>query len=405
MYILGVDQDDNPPDWSEKLSDRKIWADAVGQIFFTLSICCGGFTSMSSYNPKDKPIIGDCLTICFGNCFFSFLAGFAVFSVVGYLITINSPVTAGGGGTALAYIAYPTAIDLMPAANFWAILFAGTLFALGIDSGFALVESVNTVLHDTKKGHGMPRHYGAALLCGLGAVLSILFCFNWGNTLLDVCDHYVNVYLMLMMGVFECLGAAWVYDMENSIAKGGKTSFYILFIGFWAPLVIISILTFALMDDKWLIGFLVFIGIEIVVAIVSFFTSGLSYKEWHVNVAFSGALRLSRTMTKLSKEKDDTERHLWEDLYDIWFSMSLKYISPSLLVFLLASTTVSNIKDAYGGYHAGWQVIGLMFPAVGLVFFILCVFMCTEKDPYAMDAEEAMADTAVEMKDKQAETN
>lgn len=402
MYILGHDENDQPPNWGEKLSNRAMWAEAVGQIFFTLSICCGGFTSMSSYNPKDKPIIGDTLTICFGNCFFSFMAGFAVFAVVGYMITSGSAVDAKDGGIGLAYVVFPTAIDLMPGANFWAVMFAGTLFTLGIDSGFALVEAVNTVLHDTKKGHGMPRHYGALLLCVVGAIFSIFFCFNWGFTLFDVVDHYVNVYLMLLMGVFECLGAAWVYEMPAAIAASTKNSVYILFIGFWAPLVILAILSFATFEKYWYWGLIGFVILQIVIVIVSWLLSGLSYKKWHEEVGLYGALRLSRTMTSLSKEKDDKTRHWWETLFDLWFSISLKYITPTMLVFLLASKFVSNIKDAYGGYHAGWQVLGLLFPAVGLALFILCIFICTEKDPYQQDADEALAgkDEGIELEDK-----
>lgn len=45
----------------------------------------GAMTSYASYNPPKTPIIGNSLKIAFGNCGFSFFAGFAVFSTVGYL--------------------------------------------------------------------------------------------------------------------------------------------------------------------------------------------------------------------------------------------------------------------------------------------------------------------------------
>lgn len=52
----------------------------------------GVMTSYASYNPVDKPIIGDACKVAFGNSAFSFFAGFAVFSVAGYLKGIGSPV-------------------------------------------------------------------------------------------------------------------------------------------------------------------------------------------------------------------------------------------------------------------------------------------------------------------------
>jgi len=45
----------------------------------------GIFTSFGSYNPIRKPIIMDNLIICFSNSGFSFIAGFGVWAIIGYL--------------------------------------------------------------------------------------------------------------------------------------------------------------------------------------------------------------------------------------------------------------------------------------------------------------------------------
>jgi SNF family Na+-dependent transporter len=52
----------------------------------------GVMTSYASYNRRNKPIIRDVMFISFGNCLLSFYAGFAVFSIVGYLRWLGSPV-------------------------------------------------------------------------------------------------------------------------------------------------------------------------------------------------------------------------------------------------------------------------------------------------------------------------
>ena len=111
MYLKGYDLNGNPPNMEEKLKDGKMWASACGQIFFSLGICMGTMTSYSSFNPIDKPIIGDGFKIAFINAGISFFAGFAVFSVVGYLIGINSPVSDKVASIGLAFIAYPAAIE------------------------------------------------------------------------------------------------------------------------------------------------------------------------------------------------------------------------------------------------------------------------------------------------------
>lgn len=149
MYTLGYDAEGNAPDWFALLGRLDMWAEAMGQIFFSLGICMGGMTSIASYNPKNKPIISDGCIIAFGNSGFSMIAGFGVFAIIGYLIYIDSPVSSNVGSMGLAFVAYPTAIALMPWANFWSALFSSTLFMLGIDSAFTSVEAINTVFHDT----------------------------------------------------------------------------------------------------------------------------------------------------------------------------------------------------------------------------------------------------------------
>ena len=82
-------------------------------------------------------------------------------------------------------------MDTMPGGNFWAILFALTLFTLGIDSAFSLVEASSTVIADTETGKRMPRKLIALILCVVGAFSSLLFTHNWGFTYFDCVDHYL----------------------------------------------------------------------------------------------------------------------------------------------------------------------------------------------------------------------
>ena len=58
----------------------------------------------------------------------------------------------------------------------------------------------------------------ALVLCVGGVAFSVAYCFNWGFTLFDVVDHYLNVYLMLLMGVLECFAAGWVYQADATMS-------------------------------------------------------------------------------------------------------------------------------------------------------------------------------------------
>ncbi|OWK02787.1 SLC6A6 [Cervus elaphus hippelaphus] len=132
------------PDIS-RLEDPEVWIDAGTQIFFSYAICLGAMTSLGSYNKyKDCMLLG-CL-----NSGTSFVSGFAIFSILGFMaqeqgVDIADVAESGPG---LAFIAYPKAVTMMPLPTFWSILFFIMLLLLGLDSQFVEVEGQITSLVD-----------------------------------------------------------------------------------------------------------------------------------------------------------------------------------------------------------------------------------------------------------------
>jgi len=64
--------------------EPKIWLDAAGQMFFTLSIGFGALLAFASYMPTKNNCIKDAYTVVSVNCFTSILAGIVVFSILGH---------------------------------------------------------------------------------------------------------------------------------------------------------------------------------------------------------------------------------------------------------------------------------------------------------------------------------
>jgi len=57
------------PDWS-RLKDTKVWMDAYGQIFFTLSVGFGIMIAYASYLPKDADIATNAIITAVANCLY-----------------------------------------------------------------------------------------------------------------------------------------------------------------------------------------------------------------------------------------------------------------------------------------------------------------------------------------------
>lgn len=80
------------------------------------------------------------LTSCI-NSATSFIAGFVIFSVLGYMAhtsgqNIEDVATEGPG---LVFVVYPAAIATMPGSTFWALIFFMMLLTLGLDSSVSVI--------------------------------------------------------------------------------------------------------------------------------------------------------------------------------------------------------------------------------------------------------------------------
>jgi solute carrier family 6 amino acid transporter-like protein 5/7/9/14 len=206
------------PKW-ERLSDIKVWEAAAVQIFFSLSVAGGGLITLSSYNKFNNNILRDTAIVCIGNCMTSFVAGFAIFSVLGYMaselgVNVEDVAT---GGTGLAFEAYPDLVTRLPAAPLWAILFFLMLFTLGLDSQFAIVETILTGIMDFMPTLRPKKTMIVGAVCLTGFILGLPLCCPGGSLLLDLLDYYAASWPYLFIGLMEFIIIAYVYGYSNFV--------------------------------------------------------------------------------------------------------------------------------------------------------------------------------------------
>lgn len=84
------------------------------------------------------------------NCLTSFIAGFVIFSVLGYMAHVlkKDVANVAADGPGLVFVVYPEALAAMSGASFWSILFFIMLITLGLDSTFGGLEAMITGLCD-----------------------------------------------------------------------------------------------------------------------------------------------------------------------------------------------------------------------------------------------------------------
>lgn len=237
------------PDWS-RLGDINVWAAAYGQIFLSLSILFGIMIAYASYLPKHTDIPSNAMVIAFGNSIVSFIAGFAVFSILGFMSqSAGTPIgEMSHTGVMLAFATYPEAIGQLPGgivvAAIFSVIFFLMLFFLGIDSAFSVVEGVVTAVTDkfkTKKRNTL------TAVCVIGFVFGLLFATKAGLYWLDIIDHWINDFNLIVIGVLECIAVGWIYGSgklrkyanQNAAIKLGL--WWDILIRFVTPLVLLYI--------------------------------------------------------------------------------------------------------------------------------------------------------------------
>ncbi|KAL0122365.1 hypothetical protein PUN28_007235 [Cardiocondyla obscurior] len=118
------------------ITKAEVWVDAATQVFFSLGPGFGVLLAYASYNKYHNNVYKDALLTSLINSATSFVAGFVIFSVLGYMArasgkSIQDVATEGPG---LVFIVYPAAIATMPGSTFWALIFFMMLLTLGLDS-------------------------------------------------------------------------------------------------------------------------------------------------------------------------------------------------------------------------------------------------------------------------------
>jgi neurotransmitter:Na+ symporter, NSS family len=207
-----------------RLTDVNVWLAAYAQIFFSLSIAQGIMITYASFLKKKSDITNNAFIISFADAGTSFLAGFTVFSIVGYLsasqgIAINN---LGIGGPTLTFITYPTAISLLPiAATFFGMIFYLALLTFGIDSAFSMVEPMASSI---QAKWNISKAHITAILCIIGFSISIFFALGSGLHWLNILDHFIANFGLVMIGLVQCIILGWVYNVSKLREHANKTS-------------------------------------------------------------------------------------------------------------------------------------------------------------------------------------
>ncbi|WP_432477842.1 sodium-dependent transporter [Nocardioides sp. GXQ0305] len=196
------------PDWGA-LAEPSVWGAAFGQIFFSLSIGFGIMITYASYVHRHTDMTGSGSVVAFSNSGFELLAGIGVFAALGFMAqSSGAPVSeVASDGIGLAFIAFPAIISEAPAGALIGVLFFGSLVLAGITSLVSVIEVVISAVRDKFE---MSRVAAALVVTVPCTVISLaFFSTTSGIYVLDIVDHFINQFGILLVAVVSMLVLAW----------------------------------------------------------------------------------------------------------------------------------------------------------------------------------------------------
>ena len=360
-------------------------------------------TAFGSHCDKHAPTVENAFVIAVANSTFSILSGLSLFAVMGYMSSINGNFHVPAGPN-LLFTVYPEALSTLPGGMHWVRLLFFFFILLGLDSAFALVEAVASLVTDSSYGHMIPKTHTVAAICGLGFCGGLLYTTDTGWLFLDTIDFYVN-FAVLFLGFCKALSAGWIYGMSKQVQNLGNrwNIVYAYYLTTFGSFLFASLVWFGVKGDTFWLGFL---------SLLLIYGCGVAYclndlqslceQDPSMSMKFLRNELLMGNILELRQELSSSVGYLpW-----IW-AFLMKHAVPQILLVLFfnlffAKTEYETI--AFGNYNGyltwPYQVVGVI--SALLVFGTVFAGALDSKLFSFLIANDGNADTDwvdVEMKD------
>lgn len=202
------------PDFSA-LATAELWVNALGQVFFSLSVLAGIMPAYGAYLPKGARVARDGAVIAAADLGVSVLSSVVAFTT---LYGCGLQGAAEQGGAIASFSVYPVAISRAfgegaTAANaVLGVLFYFSLALMAVQSAVSMIEAALNPIADK---FSADRKRAALKICIVGFAVTCVFASGYGKCALDIADHFANYFDILILAVAECIVLSAGMDRAN----------------------------------------------------------------------------------------------------------------------------------------------------------------------------------------------
>jgi len=213
------------PDFSA-LKSAKVWLEAAGQIFFTLSVGIGVILTYASYLSKGDDVVLSGLTAASTNELAEVILGGSIIIPAAFVFfgPVDIQNIARSGVFNLGFVTTPLILNKLPLAAILGFMWFFLLFLAGITSSVSLAQPAVAFLEDEFD-------IGREKAVSIFGIVSFILCqpaiFLLGRGVVDELDFWGGTFFLVLFATIETILFAWVFGMEKAwdeIHKGADMS-------------------------------------------------------------------------------------------------------------------------------------------------------------------------------------
>lgn len=230
--------------------------DALGQLFFSISVAMGIMVAYGSYVKKEVNLMNSINQIEIFDTAVAFLAGLMIVPAV-YVFMGKDGMS---GGPGLMFVSLPKVFGSMgKIGNFIGILFFVMVSFAALTSSVSVMEAIVSSMMDKFK---ISRNKGTIIVTIYALIVGTIVCMGYNHLyfevklpngvtgqILDIMDYISNNCLMPLVALLTCILVGWVVKPKmiiDEVTEGGyrfgRRRLYIIMMKFIAPILLIILL-------------------------------------------------------------------------------------------------------------------------------------------------------------------
>ncbi len=234
-----------------------VLVDAMGQLFFSLSVAMGIMIAYGSYVKDDANLVKSINQIEIFDTIVAFLAGVMIIPAV---YTFMGKEGMAASGPSLMFVSLPKVFASMgKMGNLIGALFFAMVFFAALTSAVSVMEAVVSSLMD--KFH-LSRRKATLIETAVALVGGIVVCLGYNKfyfeitlpngataQILDIMDYISNNCFMPIVAIGTCILVGWILkpktiidEVEKSGAKFGRKNLYLVMVRYIVPVLLVVLL-------------------------------------------------------------------------------------------------------------------------------------------------------------------